>query len=292
MYIISKKAGIDFLFLILTGTLFFSVFCIDAMAEKNPKLSGKPPISEIQKLKSDYAVSADAVLKNIRDKQDIILVDIRNKAEFEKFRIPGSINIPLFAVRTKVFLKSQSLILINEGYNQNQPRQACEELNSAGFRASFIYGGLNAWKESGGQIEGDPFAQKELDKVTPLDFFAEKDDENRIIIDVSSSENKNSRSLLPKSLHVPYLKDEKSFVSAVQDALAKHKDKPFSSVLIVSQNGDQYEDIRKAVRKADVKNVFFLKGGIEAYQKFSDEQKVIRQEKDASLKTKKCSRCQ
>jgi len=34
------------------------------------------------------------------------------------------------------------------------------------------------------------------------------------------------------------------------------------------------------------------KGGIEAYQKFSDEQKLIRQAKDSSVKTKKCLRCQ
>jgi len=285
MFGIGKKLSVFLLILLFAGNSL-------AADVKTSKVSGKPPTAEMKKSDTGYVVSAEAVLKNIRDKQDVVLVDIRNKAEFEKFRIPDSINIPLFAVKTKDFLKSKSLILINEGYNQTQLRQACEELNAAGFRASFIYGGLNAWKENRGLIEGDPFAQQELNKIKPLDFLAEKDDDNRIIIDVSSSDTKNNRSLLPKSLHIPYQKDENNFVSAFQRELAKQKDKPFSSVLIVSQNGDQYENIQKAVRKADVKNVFFLRGGIEAYQKFSDEQKVIRQEKDASVKTKKCSRCQ
>ncbi|NJL60103.1 MAG: rhodanese-like domain-containing protein [Desulfobacteraceae bacterium] len=162
-------------------------------------------------------------MKKLGENQDIILIDTRNKTEFEKFRIPDSINVPLFALKTKDFLKPKSLILINEGYHQAQLRKTCKELNSAGFRASFIYGGLNAWKENGGQIEGDPFAQKELDKITPLDFFAEKDGENRIVIDVSSSENKNIRSLLPGSLQIPYLKDENSFVSAIRRRIGQNQ---------------------------------------------------------------------
>ena len=64
-----------------------------------------------------FAISAESVLQKMRENQDIVLVDIRRRVEFEKFRIPGSINIPLFAIKTKAFLKSKSLVIVDEGYS-------------------------------------------------------------------------------------------------------------------------------------------------------------------------------
>ena len=80
-----------------------------------------------------FAISAESVLQKLRENQDIILIDVRKRVEFEKFRIPGSINIPLFAIKTKAFLKSKSLVIVNEGYNYSELEQECEHLREAGF---------------------------------------------------------------------------------------------------------------------------------------------------------------
>jgi rhodanese-related sulfurtransferase len=78
-------------------------------------------------------VSAESVLKEPKTKPEAILIDVRPKAEFEKLRIPGSLNIDLFAVKTKTFLQSKPLVLIGEGYRYRELEEETRLLRKAGF---------------------------------------------------------------------------------------------------------------------------------------------------------------
>ena len=61
----------------------------------------------------DLLISADSVLLDRALKKELLLVDIRPAAAFGKLRIPGSLNIPLYAIKTKTFLKKHDLVLID-----------------------------------------------------------------------------------------------------------------------------------------------------------------------------------
>ena len=74
------------------------------------------PAIKLKKCQAAFAISVESVLQKSKEKQEIILVDGRKSDAFEKFRIPGSINIPLYAVKTKAFLRTKLLVLVNEGY--------------------------------------------------------------------------------------------------------------------------------------------------------------------------------
>lgn len=154
---------------------------------RNP--AGIAPV-EFKSPEPPFVIFVESVAQQLRAKQKkIILVDVRSKSEFEKFRIPGSINIPLFAIKTKTFLKSKSLILVNEGYNPGQLQQECEVLEHAGFHVRVLYGGFNAWKEQGYTLDGDIFAQSKLNRIPAQSLFAEKENEDWIVIDISAPEN-------------------------------------------------------------------------------------------------------
>jgi rhodanese-related sulfurtransferase len=112
------------------------------------------------------SVLMESVSQQLKNRQDITLVDVRDAGEFEKFRIPGSINIPLFAIKTKTFLKSKPLVLINNGQNYKQLTDECTVLSKAGFIVSMLDGGLYQWKRKNGRLEGDVFAQKELNYIS------------------------------------------------------------------------------------------------------------------------------
>ena len=72
----------------------------------------------------------------------------------------------------------------------------------------------------------------------------------------------------------------------------KHKDNPFIFMLICDEKGEQYPKVESIVKEIDAKNVFFLKGGIEAYRNFIEQQALIRQAKDHSGRMlEKCARC-
>lgn len=238
-----------------------------------------------------FAISAESVLQKVREKQDIILIDVRKKAEFEKFRIPGSINIPLFAIKTKAFLKSKSLVIVNEGYNYGELEQEWEHLREAGFKVWILSGGLGYWRKCA-PLEGDVFAQRALNRIPPRSFFAERDYENWIVIDVSVLEKSEAHPLIPRLISLPYENDEENFIETLKGTVAKFQHNRFLSVLICSGKGEYYEHIEKLVQKTHVTNVFFLEGGLEAYKKFLEQQALIRQARDSSRKTlKKCATC-
>jgi len=93
---------------------------------------------KLRKRNPAFAIFVESVLRKLKKKQEIVLIDVRNREEFEKFRIPGSINIPLFAIKTKTFLKRKPLVLINEGESYRPLEQECKRLRDTGFTVSIL----------------------------------------------------------------------------------------------------------------------------------------------------------
>ncbi len=226
-------------------------------------------------------ISMESVLQRLKEKQELILIDVRNPNEFEKFRIPGSVNIPLFALKTKTFLKSKPLVLINEGHRYKQLREECAILSETGFTISILNGGLYQWRRKGGPLEGDVFAQRELNEISPQTFFAGKGYENWVVIDVSKS-GKRELDIDIKNVrgtHIPFANDSKEFISKLKSATKNHSEKEFASILICDEKGKIYEEIERQIQIAGIQNVLYLKGGLEGYKTFEQQQISMRQEK-------------
>ncbi|OEU82878.1 MAG: hypothetical protein BA873_05520 [Desulfobulbaceae bacterium C00003063] len=264
--------------------------------EKKDRPIGIPPELILRKLRKRdpaFAISVESVLRKLKKKEKIVLVDVRNREKFEKIRIPGSINIPLFAIKTKTFLKHKPLILINEGYHYSPLERECKRLRNSGFTAVWVLnGGLNAWREKGATLNGDIFAQKELNRVPPQVFFEEKNDESCTVIDVSKPKNQEALYLIPQAIGIPFADDAGEFVSSIKRVMEKHEKTPFLFFLILNENGEQYEKIEKLIEEAELRNIFYLKEGLMGYKGFLKKQALMWQPKDHLRKTlKKCPNC-
>ena len=135
--------------------IFFIPFVSAVLAFASQPIKNKELSHNTKKRNPAFALSTDAVLHKIKEKQPITLVDIRGKDQFKTVSIPGAINIPLYAIKTKIYLKSQPLILINEGYHYEPLERECAQLRKAGFQAWILHGGLTGWKQTGGPLNGD-----------------------------------------------------------------------------------------------------------------------------------------
>ncbi len=239
---------------------------------------------------STQSVSVESVLQKLKEKQNLVLVDVRNSKEFEKFRIPGSVNIPLFALKTKTFLKSRPLVLINEGHSYEQLKEQCAILSETGFSVSILDGGLYQWRRKGGPLEGDVFAQRDLNEISPQTFFAGKAYENWMVIDVSRSPftlplspglrgEGGGEGAIFKVIRIPFANGSKEFISKLKSATKNHSEKEFASVIICDEKGEIYEEIEKHLQIAGMQNVLYLKGGLEGYQTFEKQQISMGQEK-------------
>ncbi len=253
---------------------------------------------------STQSVSVESVLQKLKEKQNLVLVDVRNSKEFEKFRIPGSVNIPLFALKTKTFLKSRPLVLINEGHSYEQLKEQCAILSETGFSVSILDGGLYQWRRKGGPLEGDVFAQRDLNEISPQTFFAGKAYENWMVIDVSRSPftlplspglrgEGGGEGAIFKVIRIPFANGSKEFISKLKSATKNHSEKEFASVIICDEKGEIYEEIEKHLQIAGMQNVLYLKGGLEGYRTFEKQQISMRGEKKVRVgkSNRDCTTC-
>lgn len=254
------------------------------------KISSELIHRQLIKRDPSLSISVETVLQKIKTRQKMVLVDVRDKEAFERLRIPGSLNIPLYVIKAKPFLRLSPLVVVNEGFRYSQLEKECKKLRNAGFTVSILNGGLNSWGQKGGLLEGDLLALRACKAISPRIFFQEKDYENWIILDVSREKKPESQYLMPYALHIPILNCLEG--PELRRRISKSKPNPFLSVLIFNENGTRYERFAKALRRADLVNAFFLKGGLRAYRRFLEDLSLSWQSKQGRMKiVNKCRTC-
>jgi len=238
-----------------------------------------------------YAIPPDAVLYKLKQKQNITLIDVRNPEEFARLHIPGSLNIPLHAVKTKFFLKSFLIVMINEGFQYSLLETECRKLKDMGFKAFILDGGLSAWKRKENRLVGDLFALEEMQVISPQAFFQEKDCENTLVIDIAQVQTEISGQLLPNSKHLPFPDEPGDWARKIERIIASHKNQPFFSILVFNETGDGYSRAKKMLTGLDL-NVFFLHGGVAGYRRYLKDLMLSWQPLDSRIKTsRKCVTC-
>lgn len=249
-------------------------------------IAGKP-----KKHDHSLLISAQSV-QSLKKGQKVILVDIRSKEEFKNVSIPGAINIPLHFIKSKAFLKSKPLVLVDGGYPDRQTEETCKALRHAGFRVSILSGGLLAWYRQGGPVKGDLLALNRYKNIAPLRFYQEKNRKDQIIIDVSEKQYAESIKLMPNAKHIPVQVSSQTAVSQVEKSILKQNINPLFPVVIFNQTGERYEPIESIIKKAGLKNVYFLKDGLKGYQKFLKHLALSRQPRESRIKAaNRCGNC-
>ena len=240
---------------------------------------------------ASLAVSVKTVLYTLKQKQKLTLVDFRRPEEFARLNIPGSINISLHAIKTKSFLKSTPIIIVNAGYDYRQLEQEVRQLTNRGFKASILDGGLPAWKRKGGRLTGNIFALQDMKNISPKVFFRQKDYENTLVVEISPHRSEASRQLLPYARHLPIVDDADGSMPALRQFTSKYKNKSFFSVLIFNASGMQYAEAEKILNCMGL-NAFYLQGGFAAYQKYLEDLQLSWKPRGSRIKTaSSCTPC-
>ncbi|MBW1754031.1 MAG: hypothetical protein JRJ46_13250, partial [Deltaproteobacteria bacterium] len=260
---------------------------VNTSADRNSidlKIRFEQAAAKLQKQDHSCLISAQSVLQRLKLGKKIILVDIRNQEEFAKVSIPGAINIPLHFVKSKAFLNSKPIVLVDGGYTDRQTEKQCKELNREGFRVSLLSGGLLAWYRQGGPVKGDLLALNRYKNISPLRFYREKNRKDQTIINVSEKQHAESIKLMPSAKHIPVQVSSQTAVSQTEKSILKQNINPLFPVVIFNQTGEQYEPIENIIKKAGLKNVYFLKGGLKGYQKFLQHLALSRQPRESRIK--------
>ncbi|CAB1056200.1 hypothetical protein D1BOALGB6SA_936 [Olavius sp. associated proteobacterium Delta 1] len=254
---------------------------------------GSTPLSAGDQLKQHdptLAIPMDSAIRQHRQSR-ILFVDVRNPKAFETLKIPGSINIPLYAIKTKAFLKSSSIVLVNAGYAYSPLEKECRRLIDDGFTVSILDGGINAWRRKGGSLIGDLTALKEIRQVSPQEFLREKDYESALVIDFSWPGTSASQALIANAVHLPVSPQSDASAAELAKEITRRTSESFASVLIVNETGDNYTDIERLMAREKIP-AFYLKGGLAGYKTYLQNLSLSWQPRESRIKTvSKCKPC-
>ena len=214
-------------------------------------------------------VSAPGAIKRHRQKQGLILVDVRTAADWSTARIPGAMHIPLAFLKTKAFLKGRPIVLVGSGHDSVALLDACRDFNAKGFKARVLAGGIQAWLAADGPLTGNPAALIPRREMRPEAFFREKNIAERPVLLVATGDARTEMdAVMPYALMIsPDARREdikKQFDAAFQDGWSGDN----LPLLVCTPGGRDHDRIAARLAQAGLSPVLFLEGGLTAYRTY------------------------
>lgn len=188
-----------------------------------------------------------------------IWVDVRSSTAHMQARIANSIQMPLYAVKTKGFLRERKVVLVDEGCGSPAVENETRRLRAAGFQdVSIWHGGLNAWQRQGGLLEGPAAAT--VAQVPPAALAAVIPAPDWLVVAV----NGDAPPDLPESVALPL---DPARPDAFADALnAVTEARPHvATVLILAASAGDSQAIGKLADRINAL-VFYPEGGRPAWE--------------------------
>lgn len=222
----------------------------------------------------------EAATMKINDPRTIF-VDVRNEQQFETIRIPASINIPAHFLRTKKYLQTMNVILVDEGYDPAALINTGEILNKQGFHISILAGGIAAWQQQKKELTGEEFAGRTLHFV-PASALKKTIEGSRYVKALINVSETALDTPFPGTKHLPVTKqqDVHKAMQFIADLQLDEK----SGVLLFTEQGD-YDLFSILPENGNFPTIFFLTGGFAAYSEFAKQHQAMLQPRESRLIT-------
>lgn len=105
--------------------------------------------NELVKSNQETAISNEKLWESLKNKEDVLLLDVREPMEFAEFKIPGAINVPLSeifssGVENKIPKGKKIVTICSHG---NRSMVATFALAQKGFESTSLVGGMSNWNQ-------------------------------------------------------------------------------------------------------------------------------------------------
>jgi rhodanese-related sulfurtransferase len=198
----------------------------------------------------------------------VMLVDVRRAQDFARYHIPGSINIPAFALKTKPFLRERTVVLVDDGRRPRRLEVTCRDLRRRGFRqVHVLHGGLRAWRHALGPLTGDELARAELGRLTPADLVLEQDQARWRAVNLTGGDASPLSEVF--DISDPPNEERKGSVADVLREAVETELRRFGSsrdVLLVAADDERDTEFARQLAARDWPQVYYLAGGLAGYR--------------------------
>lgn len=193
------------------------------------------------------------------------LADIRHPDAYTRLRIPGSLNLRPHTLKTKHHLRDTPLVLTAEGHSYTTLEALAADLTTAGFQVSILDGGLHRWRHEVGPLQGDPLAHRDLDTISPRDYFIERQFAHWLPVYLGDPDDSPVDTVIPTiDATLP------ARLQAISEGFqAERQLDPF--LLLITPDGNQ-DRARAFMRRSELLKVFYLEGGLAGFEGFIRDQ--------------------
>ena len=238
---------------------------------------------------SSAGIPGDAILLSpqdafaMRGSGSVMLADVREPGDFNLCHVAGSVNWPVRVLKGIASLKARKLVLIGKGSDDESLVREALALRADGFASTqVLQGGLRAWTQRRLPLDGPGVGTVRPASVAPLEFFGTRQDE-WLVIEVASPGSILGESI-PGASRLPLGAEWVSEFSRILKVEVAKRGIPFR-ILVVSQAGEPYENIEKALPANLPAPVFYLDGGLRAYRSFAKDQAALQNRREIRLST-------
>ncbi len=239
---------------------------------------------------TSFAISADETIRELNQNK-IFLVDVRRKEDFNILNIPGSLHIPLHFIKTKPYLKTKAVILVNEGFARRDLVAESRSLRQQGFKVFFLPGGVPAWHQAGGMLRGDLTRLQAYTRVTPATLYREMNNDEIAVVDVSSQSTAKAKKLFGDVAHIPFGNSEREKQVFRESIGRKLETESQARMVLYSNSGEDYLEIAQLLGRKGTHSVFYLVGGLQAYKKYTENQALLYKPREERVKSTSCNNC-
>lgn len=204
---------------------------------------------------------------------DWLLIDVRPQKEFERFHLRNSLNIPIHVLKTKPFLKNRNVVLINARHHYLLVATAIA-LQQFGFsNTKVLQGGLLGWKKQGGDLEGDYFSYQYLDELPTREYQLLKHEGSWQIF-VLTNQRATDTSVFGTIAQIHITSDVDVIIKSIEQPNENSIITDYD-ILIVTEDGRGYQNIRRLLEGSKAPMVYYLQGGVKGYEKYIQEQATL-----------------
>ncbi len=222
--------------------------------------------------------SADDIKRFVHAGKSLV-IDVRDELH-QITHIDGTISVPLYALHSKNFIRERNVVLLGNGVNDFHLVHECVRLQNSGVKRAYVLqGGVRMWEQK--VVNGDAFLQLQDKMVAARDIYTLELGRDWLLLtdSLSNTTAQEIRKIFPGS--------QLFAVSSKQGLgriLKKYKDGP---ALVMTETGKDYHAISALLQSYEIKNDFYLEGGIAAYRQYlMTQQAYLKRARDFAEKKK------
>jgi rhodanese-related sulfurtransferase len=181
-------------------------------------------------------------------KSEAMYIDVRPNVAFDEAHIPSSMNVPLFALKARTYLKSRPLVIVGTGSDDRALVATVEACRKEGFSSIRIMrGGIRQWQQVGGRLEGVFWQQPPLGKITASQLLGSAEYSHWLVL-----LPRNPGGVMPADSHLKMEMSSYAEVAEIEgisaSAFADQK-KDFSGVVVFAATDADRETLNRLALK-------------------------------------------